>query len=75
MCAPSLQIRTWLEAFGKVLVMYQDPLESDDGRLHSGNVVQFESGLKIDFTLVETGYFRLKAQIPCCRCKMSLLQT
>jgi aminoglycoside 6-adenylyltransferase len=60
---PFAKDRTWLEAFGTVLVMYQDPLESDEGRLHSGNVVQFESGLKIDFTLVETQYFAsMKAQ-------------
>ena len=49
--------RAWLEAFGRVLVMYQDPLESDGGMLHSGNVVQFESGLKIHFTLLETQFF------------------
>jgi aminoglycoside 6-adenylyltransferase len=51
---PFAESRQWLSAFGAVLVMYQDPLESDGGLLHSGNVVQFESGLKIDFTLVET---------------------
>jgi aminoglycoside 6-adenylyltransferase len=66
---PFAEDRAWLEAFGRVLVMYQDPLESEEGRLHSGNVVQFESGLKIDFTLVEPGYFAsMKAQ------KLSLLQ-
>jgi aminoglycoside 6-adenylyltransferase len=53
---PFCEGRAWLEAFGTVLVMYQDPLESNGGLLHSGNVVQFESGLKIDFTLVETQY-------------------
>lgn len=53
--------RAWLEAFGKVLVMYQDPLESHAGFLHSGNVVQFDGWLKIDFTLVETGYLRALA--------------
>jgi aminoglycoside 6-adenylyltransferase len=56
--------RTWLEAFGKVLVMYQDPLESGPHGLHSGNVVQFESGLKIDFTLVETQYFACLRHAP-----------
>jgi aminoglycoside 6-adenylyltransferase len=53
---PFFEDRSWLGAFGKVLVMYQDPLETGGGHLHSGNVVQFESGLKIDFTLVETQY-------------------
>ncbi len=47
--------RAWLENFGKVLVLYLDPLETVDGYLRSGNVVQFEGGLKIDFTLEETG--------------------
>lgn len=59
--------RSWLEAFGHVLVMYQDPLESGPHGLHSGNVVQFESGLKIDFTLVETQFFtslRDASQLP-----------
>ena len=60
--------RDWLSAFGRVLVMYQDPLETIDGWLHSGNVTQFEGGLKIDFTLVETGYFAsLQPQIDAIR--------
>lgn len=48
---PFFEGRTWLEAFGHVLVMYQDPLEKEGDFLHSGNVVQFEGGLKIDFSL------------------------
>jgi len=43
--------RGWLEAFGHVLVMYRDPLTEEDGLLTSCNVVQFEDGLKIDFSL------------------------
>ena len=31
--------------------MYRDPLTEQDGLLTSGNVVQFEEGLKIDFSL------------------------
>jgi len=34
-----------------VLVMYRDPLTEEDGLFTSGNVVQFEEGLKIDFSL------------------------
>jgi aminoglycoside 6-adenylyltransferase len=48
---PFHESRAWLAAFGQVLVMYQDPLETRDGCLRSGNVVQFEDGLKIDFNL------------------------
>ena len=54
---PFFEDRTWLEAFGTLLVLYRDPLETEGGYLKSGYVVQFDSGLKIDFTLVETQYF------------------
>jgi aminoglycoside 6-adenylyltransferase len=43
--------RDWLAAFGTVLAMYRDPMYVEDGLNWSGNVVQFEEGLKIDFTL------------------------
>ncbi len=43
--------RQWLAAFGTVLAMYADPLYEEDGLSWSANVVQFEEGLKIDFTL------------------------
>jgi len=56
--------RRWLEAFGKVLVMYQDPLETDGDLLRSGNVVQFEGGLKIDFTLMQTEELKQIAAAP-----------
>jgi aminoglycoside 6-adenylyltransferase len=61
---PFFESRAWLEAFGKVLVMYQDPLESEGGHLHSGNVVQFESGLKIDFTLLQVELLKQMAASP-----------
>ena len=48
---PFHEDRTWLRDFGPVLVMYRDPLELQDGFLKSGNVTQYENGLKIDFTL------------------------
>ena len=48
---PFHQDRAWLEAFGPVLVMYRDPLEPHGGYMTSGNVTQYESGLKIDFSL------------------------
>ena len=43
--------RAWLEAFGTVLALYQDPLMDQNGFQTGGYVVQFEEGLKIDFTL------------------------
>ncbi|HEV2905092.1 MAG TPA: aminoglycoside 6-adenylyltransferase, partial [Pyrinomonadaceae bacterium] len=43
--------RTWLEAFGPVLAVYRDPLSADDGLERSAYVVQYENGLKIDFSL------------------------
>lgn len=48
---PFFDDRLWLEAFGRVLVMYRDPLAVYLGFETFANVVQFESGLKIDFTL------------------------
>jgi aminoglycoside 6-adenylyltransferase len=41
----------WLEHFGPVLAVYWDPIETEDGYLKSANVTQYESGLRIDFTL------------------------
>jgi aminoglycoside 6-adenylyltransferase len=43
--------RIWLEAFGTVLVLYRDQIESYLGFPKSGYVIQYENGLKIDFTL------------------------
>lgn len=48
---PFFADRAWLEAFGRVLVLYRDPLHEHLGCLESGYVTQFESGLKIDFSL------------------------
>jgi aminoglycoside 6-adenylyltransferase len=48
---PFFEDRTWLEAFGRVLVLYRDPLQVYRGFPASGYVTQFESGLKIDFGL------------------------
>jgi aminoglycoside 6-adenylyltransferase len=48
---PFHDCREWLAAFGTVLAMYRDPMHEEDGLYCSGNVVQFEDGLKIDFSL------------------------
>lgn len=54
--------RDWLAAFGTVLAMYRDPLYEEDGLQWSGNVVQFEEGLKIDFSLWPVEKLRKIAQ-------------
>ena len=43
--------RSWLETFGSVLALYRDPLIIDRGLERSVYVTQYESGLKIDFSL------------------------
>jgi aminoglycoside 6-adenylyltransferase len=43
--------RSWLEAFGPVLALYRDPLIEVGGLTRSAYVVQYETGLKIDFNL------------------------
>jgi aminoglycoside 6-adenylyltransferase len=43
---PFYEDRGWLAAFGRVLVLYRDPLEAEYGYPKSGYVIQFEDGLK-----------------------------
>ncbi len=43
--------RSWLETFGPVLALYRDSLILDRGLERSAYVTQYESGLKIDFSL------------------------
>lgn len=45
--------RRWLQAFGEVLVAYWDPLlqAPEDGSATFGNIVYFQNGWHIDFTL------------------------
>ncbi len=50
--------RAWLEAFGRLLVLYRDPLIEDGAFVRSGYVTQFEDGLKIDFSLWPPGLLR-----------------
>ncbi len=61
---PFAQDRRWLEAFGPVLALYQDPLETHAGYPRSGNVVQFENDLKIDFHLWQVEYFQQLVAAP-----------
>ena len=50
---PFVEDRSWLDDFGEVLVAYWDPIHLDtDHRIEKvANVIQYEDGLKIDFTL------------------------
>jgi aminoglycoside 6-adenylyltransferase len=48
---PYRENESWLEEYGKVLVVYRDPIEIRYGFERFIDVTQYESGLKIDFTL------------------------
>lgn len=63
---PYVANRDWLDDFGEVLVAYWDPLETDPetGIAHSGNVVQYADGLKIDFTLWPVAWLERIAHAP-----------
>ena len=41
----------WLEDFGKVLVVYRDPIRLEYGCEKFARITQYEDGLKIDFTV------------------------
>lgn len=58
--------RSWLEHFGRVLVLYQDPILPDPqyGFERFCNVTQYEDGLKIDFTLWPIDLLRKIADDP-----------
>lgn len=58
--------RSWLEDFGEVLVAYWDPicLDPDHGIEKVANVIQYEDGLKIDFTLWPVELMRRIVQAP-----------
>jgi aminoglycoside 6-adenylyltransferase len=48
---PFFEDRTWLEYFGKVLVVYRDPIQRYYGLENFGYITQYEDGTKIDFTV------------------------
>ena len=61
---PFHESRDWLNAFGTVLAFYRDPIANEDDFETTGNIVQFEGGLKIDFTLIPVGLFQQIAAAP-----------
>jgi len=48
---PFFADRAWLEDFGRVLVLYRDPIKLRYGVESFACITQYEDGLKIDFTL------------------------
>jgi aminoglycoside 6-adenylyltransferase len=63
---PFFEDRSWLEDFGKVLVVYWDPIHRDpDYEIEKvANVTQYAEGLKIDFTLWPVELMRKIVQAP-----------
>jgi aminoglycoside 6-adenylyltransferase len=52
---PFYEDRSWLEAFGPVLVLYRDPLALEYGLERFAYITQYEDGTKIDFSLWSLG--------------------
>lgn len=48
---PFLESEDWLEDFGKVLVVYRDPIRIEYGLETFIRVTQYENGTKIDYTI------------------------
>jgi len=48
---PFLENEDWLEDFGKVLVMYRDPIRIEHGLETFIRVTQYENGTKIDYSI------------------------
>jgi len=63
---PFFEERSWLAHFGEVLVAYWDPiyLDPDHSIEKTANVIQYEDGLKIDFTLWPVHLLRKIIQAP-----------
>lgn len=52
---PFFNDRSWLEDFGRVLVVYRDPIRLELGSERFAYITQYEDGLKIDFSLWSIG--------------------
>ncbi len=55
---------SWLNEYGKVLALYRDPVQTVYGFEKFTDVTQYESGLKIDFTLWPVGLLKHIAAMP-----------
>jgi aminoglycoside 6-adenylyltransferase len=49
---------SWLEDFGRVLVVYRDPLRLEYGLEQFGRVTFYEDGTKIDYTVLAVAWLR-----------------
>jgi aminoglycoside 6-adenylyltransferase len=61
---PRFERREWLSDFGTVLVAYRDPILPNEELQSWGYVVQYESGLRIDFTLWTVEMLQSLATMP-----------
>lgn len=63
---PLFTDHSWLDDFGQVLIAYWDPVHPDPdyGIDHCSNVVQYDNGLKIDFTLWPVSLLHKVAMAP-----------
>ncbi len=55
---PFLDNEDWLENFGKVLVVYRDPIRPEYGLERFTRVTNYEDGTKIDYTIWPVGLIR-----------------
>jgi aminoglycoside 6-adenylyltransferase len=55
---PYLEDESWLDEYGKVLVIYRDPVQPIFGYDKFCYVTQYETGLKIDFTFYPVGLLK-----------------
>ncbi len=61
---PYFEDRAWLKDFGKVLVVYRDPIRHRYGFEKFAYITQYEDGTKIDFTLFPVELLRRVVEDP-----------
>jgi aminoglycoside 6-adenylyltransferase len=55
---------SWLEDFGKVLVVYHDPIQLESGFAHFTRVTHYQDGTKIDYAVWPAGLLQWIADEP-----------
>jgi aminoglycoside 6-adenylyltransferase len=61
---PFVTHKAWLGDFGTLLVHYADPIQQTDGLEQAAFIVQYEDGLKIDFSLWPVEMLKRAAAAP-----------
>jgi aminoglycoside 6-adenylyltransferase len=61
---PFLKDESWLEDFGKVLVMYRDPVKSEYGFEKFGRVTHYQNYTKIDYAVWPVGLMKKVIKMP-----------